>query len=163
MAEAQDVITVIIDQEAVFKFKDYYDFVYNMIKSRGFDIVEDEFVRKKNEVFIKWSCTRPINPTISFLIKVEQRMTDMKSVKINIGGINELMNKAHVNIVLRGVAVTLWEIKYRENEPKWKIIKGVLDKYFFKQTLDTKKGVLKEEVHFIENEIKSFFDLRKFV
>lgn len=163
MVEAQDVIKVGINQEAIFRFREYYDFAYNMIKARGFDIVEDSFNRTDEDVVFHWSCTRRIDPYVEYLLKIEQKMLGMKSVKVNIGGINEPMNKARVNITIRGIAVTSWEIQYTRNDPKWKFLKGFIDKYFFKQTIDTKKGALKDEVFFIENEMKSFFDLKKFV
>jgi len=162
MSEEQQVAKAVVSQQSVFKVKDFYEFLYDLVKSLGYDIIEDEFRKDGGETVFEWSCFRWVDDYLKFKIWIKAAITDAKSVKVKRGGVTESMSKAKASMTIKGFVVTDWQNRW-ENNPLIKFLKGVYDKYLFKPVLDDQKKILKDKVYLIENEVKSFFELPRFM
>ena len=162
MAEEQQVIKVSINKQSIFKFKDFYDFYYNLVTSLGFDIFEDTFFRKGDNTAFEWTCTKDVDDYTKYKIWSKCKVLKAKTVKVKREGIPETMEKADVSVVAKGKIVTDWQNRWGAN-PLTKFLKGLFDKYLLKSTFDSRKKEIIGIVNLIENELKSFFDLPRFM
>ncbi|MFA5406056.1 MAG: hypothetical protein WC307_01750 [Candidatus Nanoarchaeia archaeon] len=162
MSEEQQVAKAVISQQSVFKIKDFYDFLYDLVKSIGFDTIEDEFRKSPEETVFEWTCLRWVDDYIKFKIWIKVKITDAKGVKVKRGEIAESMSKASVDMTIKGFIVTDWQNRW-ENKPLIKLLKGFYDKYLFKPIIEDQRKTINSKVYLIENEVKSFFELPRFM
>lgn len=162
MGEEQDVIKVVINKQSIFHFREFYEFTYNLVKSLNYDIVEDNFTRKEEDISFHWTCSKPIDPDTKYVIDITTQITGMKTVKVKRGELTENMDKATTIMTIKGLVVTEWMNKYGIN-PQVKFFKGIIDKYFKKSSFEDRKEDLKRNVYLLNNEISSFFEIPRFL
>ncbi len=162
MAEETSVITVKLNQKSVFKIKDFYTFLYNTINNQGFTIFEDEFSSNGPVVSFEWSCEKKVDDYIKYKLWLSTKITKEKDVVVKRGEISEPMIRAQVEFKLKGIIVTDWQNRWETN-PFVKFLKAIYDRYLYKSTFDLRKKKLVEIVNLIENEVKSFFELPRFL
>jgi len=162
MAQEQHIVKVVINKQSVFKIKDFYDFFYDLITSIGFDVFEDVFVKKAGDTNFQWSCLKWVDDYLKYKIWINTKIIGAKSVKVKKEGFPEVMDKAEVHITIKGKLITDWQDRWGTN-PLTKFFKGIFDKYLLGPTLGDRKKELLEKVYLVENELKSFFDLPRFM
>jgi len=162
MPEEQQIVKVVIDKQSVFKIKDLYDFSYNLVTSLGFDVFEKFFIKKGDDTVFEWDCWRWVDDYFAYKIWLKVKVLGAKSVKVKRGGIEEPMQKAEVKVTIKGKFVTDWQRRWGAN-PLTKFFKGLFDKYLMGSTVDARRKELKDKVFLVENELKSFFDLPRFM
>lgn len=162
MAEEQQVIKSVINKQSIFKVKDFYDFFYNLVSSFGFDIFEDSFVKKGSDTAFEWTSTKEVDDYTKYKLWSKAKILGAKTVKVKREGVPEPMQKAEVIMTLKGKIVTDWQNRWGTN-PITKFLKGLYDKYLLGSTFESRKKELISVVNIIENELKSFFELPRFM
>jgi len=162
MAEQQQVASIVIQQKSVFKLKDFYNFLYNLVESQGFTVFEDIYSREGENASFEWSCKKWVDDYVQYLIWIGCSFEGIKPVKVKRGEIVEPMEKVDVKVTIKPKIITDWQARWGTN-PVTKFLKGLYDKYLFGPTLESRKKELLEHANLIANEIKSFFDLPRFM
>jgi len=162
MAQEQQVAKVKISKQSVFKIKDLYDFYFNLMGSLGFDVFEDYFTKKDDDTIWEWTCRRWVDDYFHYKFWTKVKVLGAKDVKVKREGVEEPMVKAEVVISIKAKIVTDWQNRWGTN-PLTKFFKGLFDKYLVKNTTDDRKKELREKVYVVENELKSYFELPRFL
>lgn len=160
-----DIIRGAINQKGVVvSIPDYMDFITNLVKSLGFYVIEDRFTSKPDTLAFFWRCQAEVDDYIQYRVEFNNNFTGMKPVKMKREGITQSLQRADVNISFKGVFITDWFGPGRwESRPITKFLKSLYDMIFMKPLLDERKAALRNKVMLMENEIKSFFNLPRFV
>jgi len=162
MSEEQEIVSVKVNQKSVFKVKDFYSFVFELVNSQGFDIFEKVFKKDGNDTVFEWDCYNWVDDYVKLKIWLKCSIRGAERVKVKRQGIAESMEKASVEIKIKGKIITDWNDRWEAN-PLVKFLKGLYDKYLFKPSFEQYKKTVTDNVYLIENEIKSFFELPRFM
>ncbi|HLE06737.1 MAG TPA: hypothetical protein VI790_05250, partial [Candidatus Nanoarchaeia archaeon] len=82
MGESQQVAKVTVSQKTILKIKDVYDFIYDLVTSQGFDVVEKEFIKKDTESSFEWDCYRWVDDYVQFKIWLKCKISEESQVKV---------------------------------------------------------------------------------
>jgi len=166
MAEEAKIVETSVKYEGVFDFKQLYSLLADLAISIGYGIEEKEYTQKEGgegtKVKVEWWCTKKIDDYTMFKIVINLEIERMKEVEARKGESLVKVNEGSMMIKLKGIIVTDYADRW-ETHPLLKLFKGIYDRYFFKGTLDGYKKRIYEETYGIENEIKSFLNLRRFL
>ncbi len=162
MSEVQQIAKIVIQKKSVFKIKDFYDFLYKLVTSLGFDVLEDLYNNSEGNTSIEWSCIKFVDDYVQYKIWIQCKFNNANKVKVKREGITESMVKADVKITIKPKVITDWQSRWDTN-PVTKFLKGLYDKYLFKPTFDDRKKELLEFSNLISSEVKSFFELPRFI
>ena len=163
MGESQQIARVTISQKTILKIKDVYDFMYDLVTSQGFDVSEKEFIKKDTESSFEWDCYRWVDDYVQFKIWLKCKISEESQVKVKRDGVTEPMIKADVKLVMKGSLITDWQGRWEAKSPILKFLKGLYDHFLFGPMINEKKKALIDMIYINENEVKSFFELPRYM
>ncbi len=162
MAEARQISKVVINKKAIFKFKEFYDFLYQLVSSQGFAVKEDIFSNDGVNASFEWTCVSLVDDYTKYSLWIQVKVEGLQPVKVKRGKIVEPQEKATVKVTMKGKIVTDWQNRWGTN-PVTKFLKGVFDKYLLGSVIKSREKELNRKVNIIKDEVKSFFDLPRFM
>jgi len=162
MSEKDKVYQGKVKQSGIFSFKDLYSFLYDWLKEEGYDVTEKSYSEKvtgdSKQIEITWEDTREVSDYFRFLIKVEWQILGMKSVEVQKDDKKIKMDSGSMEVKFKGVLLKDYEDRW-ENQPFWKFMRGVYDRYVIKSRIDEYQIKLIEEVEDIVSQCKSFLSI----
>ena len=157
MPEEESIARTRMNYNGNFSLKDYYNFLYDVCSSLGYDVIEKECKQSSSSFEFEWSNEKKVDDFTMFVIKIKTRATDLKKgVKVE----NDIMDQGKIEFTIQAVLKTDYEAKWEMN-PMLKFIKGIYERYIYRPTYETWAGKIKEEMNDVLNEVKSFFHIEK--
>ncbi|MBS3079056.1 hypothetical protein J4218_02970 [Candidatus Pacearchaeota archaeon] len=159
MSEKDKVYQGKVKQSGIFSFKDLYAFLYSWLKEEGYDIVEKSYSEKisgdSKQIEITWEAAKEVSDYFKFQIKVEWQILGMKSVDVQKEDKKIKMDSGSLEVKFKGVLLKDYEDRW-ENQPFWKFMRGIYDRYVIKSRIDEYQIKLIEEVEDMVSQCKSF-------
>lgn len=150
----------------VFDLGDYYRLLYDIIKSMGYIIIESKYTHKTipsgDKIEMEWNCFKKVDDYSQFHILARTLVTELQKVQVKVDDVTATKHKGDVELELTCNLVTDYEGRW-ETHPILKFLKGIYDIYFYKSTFDTWVSKITSEMSTVENEMKSFFRMEKFM
>jgi len=157
MPEDDSISRIRINYTGYFSLRDYYNYLYDICSSLGYDVIELECKQSSDTFEFEWRNEKKVDDFTMFVIKIKTRVTNWKKNQV-VG--KEKFDKGDVEITIQSVLRTDYQAKWEIN-PMLKFVKGVYERYIYKPTYDHWIEKIKEEMSDIVNEIKSFFHIEK--
>lgn len=162
MAEKDTITKGKVVQKGIFPFKDFYKFAYNLLREEDYKLIEkkyeEEITGDSKKVEIQWEAKKKISDYFQFFIKVDWRFLEMKDVEVVKEGKKVKMNSGIAEIKVAGILVKDYEHRWEDN-PFWKFLRGIYDRYIIKSRIDKYEDKIKEEVDEFVAQCKSFLAL----
>jgi len=150
----------------LFDLGEFYRLLYDIIKSMGYLISESKYTHKASpggdKVELEWNCFKKVDDYAQFHIFARALITDLQKVQVKVDEATATKNKGDAELELTCSVVTDYENRWETN-PISKFLKGIYDIYFYKSTFDTWVTKITSEMHTVENEMKSFFRMERFM
>ncbi len=166
MVETRQIASVTLKQKSIFDMGDYYKFLYQLITSLGYIVNEDDYSQKDTpsgkEIEFHWTCEMEVDDYTKFKIWIECKVRGLQDVQVVREGIKEKKNKGEVELTIKGHILTDYKDRWEKN-PVLKFLKGFYDRYLYKPTFEGYIEKIWENVYLIENEVKAFFELPRFM
>jgi hypothetical protein len=152
--------------KGIFSLDRWYRLMYDLYATLGYEINEKKFKESHSgstsEMEIIWECEKKVDDYTVFFIKTEILIQDHKRVKVQKEGVDIEANSGDVTAVFRCSLVTDYENRW-ESHPVLKFLKGIYDKYLYRATFEFYKDKIYEEMYTVQNEVKAFFNLSRFM
>lgn len=150
----------------LFDFGDYYRLLYDLFRSMGYSVVEQKYSHKNNptgnDVEIEWQCYKKVDDYSMFRIFAKTLIVSMEKVQVTVEGVQTKKDKADCELDLKCFIQTDYENRW-ETSPFLKFLKGVYDSYFYRATMENWKERISTDMHTVENEVKAFFNMQRFM
>jgi hypothetical protein len=152
--------------KGIFSLDRWYRLMYDLFVTLGYDIDEKKYKEKHKEGFsnmeIIWEAIKRVDDYTMFFIRVDVLVYDFKKIKAQRKGVEIDADSGDLEVVFRAVLRTDYENRW-ETHPVLKFFKGIYDKYLYRSTFEFYKNKIYEEMYTIQNEIKAFFNLSRFM
>ncbi len=159
MAEKDTVFKGKIKQEGIFNFNDFYSFAYKWLKDEGYKVVEKSYGEKvmgdAKELLIIWEAKKKVSDYFKFTINITWLILNMKKVKVKRDNKEINMNSGTVELRFQAVLVKDYESRW-EDQPIWKFLRGVYDRYIIKSRINQYEDDLGDELDELIAQAKSF-------
>ena len=162
MSEKDKVFGGKIKQDGLFDFKELYRFCHIYLEDAGYHKVEKEYSEKlvgaAKDIDIKWEASKEISDYFRFIINFNFKIIGMVDVEVQKDNEKKKMNKGSVEIKIEGVLEKDYEHRW-ENNPFYKFLRTVYDRYIVKSRIESYETKLFEEIDEMIAQIKSFLVL----
>jgi hypothetical protein len=162
MAEKDVVFATKLKHGGLFNFKDFYSFVYDWLTEQGYSVSEGAYSEKvtgdQKSIDISWSASKKISDYFKFTISVSWMILGMKNVEVEKEGQKIKMNTGALEMKFKGVIVKDYESRWEDN-PVWKFMRGIYDRYIIKSRIDEYESKLAGEVDELVSQCKAFLAL----
>ena len=162
MAEKDTVCSGKVAQKGIFNFKDFYAFTYDWLVGGGYKVVEkkysEEITGDSKKIEIKWEAKKKISDYFRFVINVDWKVIGLKEAEVVKEGKKVKMNTGQPEIKVTAILVKDYEHRW-EDQPLWKFLRGVYDRYIIKSRIEEYQDKLKEEAEEFIAQCKSFLAL----
>jgi len=155
-----------VKHKGVFDLDEFYKFLHDLLDSLGYSIEERKYKQKDvpggKEVEISWECTKKVDDYTMFRINIDITIKSLVDVQVQRGDIRVPAHKGDMEFKLKGWIITDYEDKW-EKSPILKFLKGIYDRYLYKPTFENLQKKVWEESYTVENEVKAFLNLPRFL
>lgn len=159
MSEKDKIFKGKVKQSGIFSFKDLYSFLYDWLKEEGYDLIEKTYSEKvagdTKQIDINWEATKEVSDYFKFQIKLDWQILGLKSVEVQKEDKKVKMDSGSLEIKFTGTLIKDYEDKW-ENQPFWKFMRGIYDKFVIKNRIDEYQIKLLGEVEDVINQCKAF-------
>jgi hypothetical protein len=149
-----------------FDYKAFYDFFFNVIKANGYVVTNEAHSQKVREnaekVKIQWEFERIVDDYTKFTIEVRFLIHDLTQVIVKKEGGEVKLNEGKIDIHIAGSIITDWQKLWEKNFVLEKL-RGFYERYLFRSTREQYEVEVYKDVYLIENELKSFLQLPRFM
>ena len=150
----------------IFDFSAYYRLLYDLFRSMGYDVEEQKYTNKTkpegDEVEIEWNCYKKVDDYSLFRIFAKTLVLGLQKKQVVVEGVQTTKNYGTIELEIKCFIQTDYENRWETN-PMMKFLKGVYDTYFYRSTLETWKQKVITDMHTVENEVKAFFNMQRFI
>lgn len=162
MSEKDTIFKGKIKSTGIFDFKDFYSFSYDWLRGEGYDVFERRYAEKvagdTKQIEVVWEADREISDYFKFRIVMEWMITGMKSVEVQKEGQKIKMDSGGVEIKFRAVLIKDYEDRW-ENNPFWKFLRGIYEKYIIRSRIEEYQIKLLEELGELVSQCKAFLSM----
>lgn len=162
MAQELEVLKEAVKHVGYFKYSELYAFCYNWLKDNGYDVKETEYTEKLSndgkEVEIKWEAVKDVTDYFQNKIELKWHILRMQDAEVEIEGKKKKTNKGEVKLTFTISLVKDYEKRWEQN-PFYKFLRGVYDKYIIRTTIDQYKDRLKDKADSFIEDTKAFIRL----
>ncbi len=158
-----DIAKAQVIRKTNFSVSDLYFTIYSiLVNTLGYSFNEDDYSQWEKEsgrdIEFHWTFIKKMGSYVHFKIWFENKIRFIKGVKVKVGDEVKSMENAEAEINIKAVMIT---------DPGGKWAKHSFLKYFqkfyetiiFKKTLENYTERLWENLFYVEDEIKAFFDI----
>ena len=150
----------------IFSYDDYYKLIYDLFRSLGYDIEETKYSHKTSptgdSATIEWNCYKKVDDYTMFKIWAKTEIDGLEKVQVQLKDQTLTKNKGMCYLDMKAIVMTDYENRWEIN-PIMKFMKGFYDVYLYKSTFETWKAKLALDLHTVENEVKAFFNMQRFM
>ncbi len=159
MSEKDIVFKGKIKQTGIFSFKDLYNFLYDWLREENYDVFEKSYNEKvagdSKNIEIAWEADREISDYFKFKIKVAWMILGMKTIDVQKDDKKVKMETGALELKMTAILIKDYEDRW-ENQPFWKFLRGIYEKYIIKSRIDDYQIKLLMEVEEFISQAKSF-------
>jgi len=157
---------VVSPNEVIFDYNKFYRIIYNFMTEIGYFIQEKEYHHnakgEKVNVGFYWDCIKSIDDYSRFQIELFVEFPELESINVLKGDVKEKTNKGSGKIKIRSALITDYDSKWEQNAII-NFFKTIFEDHFYKSSVNKYMEELGKEMYEVENEIKSYFDMQKFM
>ncbi len=150
----------------VFDLGEVYKLLYDLLTAENYTVEEEKYKEKitnaGKQIEINWVAEKKVDDYTMFVIKISYFIVGLEKVKVKRDGVEVSMNKGDIEIAFKAILKTDYENRW-ETSPILKFLKGIYDVYIYKSTFENWKKQIYNEMYSIQNEIKSHFNLSRFL
>jgi len=162
MSEKSNVFKQALKHKGYFSFRDLYIFCYDWLKDQGYKVAEEEYTEKLSshgkEVVIRWKAKKKISDYFRNIIEVKWHILGMTDVEVEREGKKEKANKGDLKLSFSADLERDYEKRWEDN-PFWKFLRGIYDRYVIRTTIDEYEERLRSKAENYVEQIKSFLVL----
>lgn len=154
--------------DGLYSLKSYYNLLYDLLRTMGFDVEEKSYVNKlgpdgkSSELEISWVCTANVDDYARIRLHVKTLIVGMGKQQTQIDGKPVTQDVGSLELELKSFVDVDYKNKWASNYfLSW--VRDIYDKYFYKSKLGTimeKSGTAMKKV---DNEMKAFFNMQRFM
>jgi len=164
--EQERIAKTLVKPKGIFDWKDFYKFLYELMQAQGYVITEDHYNQKETkngkEIEVQWNCSQFIDDYTRFDVQLLLKVFGLVDVQIERGGQKKDMNQGEIEVWITGFITTDYKNQW-EKQPILKFLKGVYDRYLYRSRYEELQAKMWEHVYLIENEVKAYFELPRFM
>ncbi|MEK6872132.1 MAG: hypothetical protein AABX16_04485 [Nanoarchaeota archaeon] len=159
MAESDRVFKGKVKQSGVFNFKDFYEFLYDLLMEEGYDVVESKYAETKKSpdaknVEITWKANKNISSYFKFSLTLRWLVQGLTKVKVKKDGEEISMDSASTEIDFTAELIkdpdNVWKKSYLA------YLRELYDEYIIKQRIEDHEVKIFEEVNEVINSMKAY-------
>ena len=162
MAEKDTVFSGKIKQKGIFNFKDFYAFAYDWLNGEGYSVTEktytEEISSDSKSIEIEWQAKKKVSDYFKFVIKVGWIVGSLRDQEIIKEGKKIKTNSGSVSIKVSGILIKDYESRWEEN-PFWKFLRGIYERYIIRSRIDDYEGKLSEEADEFVAQCKAYLEI----
>jgi hypothetical protein len=162
MGAKEQVYKSEIEHDGIFDFKKLYNFCYDFLKNKNYDISENSYSEKitpdGKEIEVKWDIEKKATDYVKYVGKVKMTIKGLKSVEVQKGERKENSNKGSVKISVNGDVDKDYKGDW-ESSPSVKFMRGIYDKFVAKSVINRLKDEYGGDLDDLIGQIKSFLVL----
>lgn len=162
MVELDKVFAGKVKHTGIFSFSELYDFMYDYLMDEGYKVREKKYSEKilgeSKTIEIDWEGDRKISDYFRFKIKLQWLITGLKKIEVKKEDQKMTMNSGAVEIKYQGVMQKDYESRW-ENQPIWKFLRGVYDRYIIRPRIDYYEDKLEDDIREFISQTKAFLAL----
>jgi len=149
-----------------FDLGDYYRLLYDLFRSLGYDVEEQKYKHKTkpegDEIELEWNCYKKVDDYTRFKIFAKTLIVGLHKVQVQVEGVTTSKHVGDCELSFKAVLQTDFTNRW-ETHPFLKFMKGFYDAYIYKGQLEEWKVKILEDMNTVENEMKAFFNMQKFM
>ena len=162
MPEKSEVLKQAVKHKGFFKYRDVYNFCYEWIKDEGYFLTEDIYTERLSadgkEVIIKWTAKKKVSDYFMNLITIKWHILYMTDAEVEVNGKKKRTNKGELKVTFSAELVRDYERRWEDN-PFYKFLRGVYDRYIVRTRIDYYEDKLEEKTKEYINQFKAFLAL----
>jgi hypothetical protein len=162
MAEKDRVLAEKIKHTGIFSFSELYEYLYDWFNDESYKIREKKYSEKilgeTKTIEIEWECEKKISDYFKFQIKLAWLITGLKKVEVKKEDQKVTMNSGAVEIKYTAMIIKDYESRW-ENQPFWKFLRGVYDRYIIRTRIDYYEERIEDEIREVVAQTKAFLAL----
>ncbi len=162
MAEKDTIFKGKVQKKGIFDFKEFYKFTYDWLCGEDYKVIEkkysEEITGDSKKIEIKWEAKKKISDYFRFMIKADWKVINLKDIEVQREGRKIKMNSGEPEIKVTGILVKDYEHRW-EDQPFWKFLRGIYDRYIIKSRIEEYQDKIKEETEEFIAQCKSFLAL----
>ncbi len=165
MAEINYVVRDLkLSHEGVFDLKELYKLMKGWFNLHKFDFYEKEYfdVLKTDakDIKLKWEVERKIDDYTKFVIETDIKINDHRIVEVKKGDKKAKLSSG--GLIIKFTSYLRQDYQEKWEGPVKKFVRGLYDKFIYKERYERYEEEIKEETYNIFNEVKAYLNLQKF-
>ena len=157
---------IVKPKELIFDYNKFYRIIYGFMKELGYFVKEIEYHHNTKgstvNVGFYWDCIRDVDDYSRFQIELFVDFPALETINVIKGRTKQTTNKGSGNIKIRATLLTDYDAKWEQNAI-FNFFKTIFEDHFYKSSVNKYLEELGKEMYEIENEIKSYFQMQKFM
>lgn len=163
MAEKSEVFSSKVKYKGIFSFADYYQFCYDwMDEEMGLSVKEKKYAEKisgdEKEVEVEWSGDVKFTDYFKWQCEVKMKITNMKNVEVNRGGVKERTNQGTIEMSIKGTLIRDYDGKFEDSATK-KFWRGIYEKWVIPSRVSEFSGKVVGLCDTFLGQAKAYLDL----
>jgi hypothetical protein len=162
MAEKDKVLAEKVKHAGIFNFAELYEYLYDWFYDESYKIREKKYSEKilgeSKTIEIEWENEKKISDYFKFQIKLIWLITGLKKIEVKKEDQKVTMNSGTVEIKFSAMIIKDYENRW-ENQPFWKFLRGVYDRYIIRSRIDYYEDRVEDELREIVAQTKAFLAL----
>tara|TARA_Y100000310_G_scaffold101376_2_gene99417 strand:- start:1032 stop:1529 length:498 start_codon:yes stop_codon:yes gene_type:complete len=151
-----------LKKKGYWNYSELYDFCFDWLKDNGYTISEKEYTEKNpaggKELKIEWEAKKLVTDYFKNSILLRWHILRMNEAEIERDGVKESTNEGEVKIEFTADLIKDYEERW-EDQPFWKFLRGIYDKYIIRTTADEYENRLEEDTLELISQIKAFLQI----
>jgi hypothetical protein len=152
--------------EGIFDAGEWYNLMWDVFGGFGYEIWEEKYKEKvvgdAKELDLDWKCFKDVDNYTRFMITADILILGLQSVEVQKDGVKSKADKAAIEITFKASLVTDYDDRWSKSFIL-RMLKGFYNRYVYRPTFSHYKAKIYEEMYQIQNEVKGFFNLPRFM
>jgi hypothetical protein len=163
MAEKDKIFSSKVKYDGLLDFKEFYKFCYQwLVEEAGLDVIENKYAEKisgdSKNIKVEWTGSKKVTDYFKFQVEAKFEVLNLVNVEITQDGKKVKMNKASVEIGVKGTLLRDYEGKFEKTSTQ-KFMRGIYEKWVIYSRIKEYEGKLIEDCNEFLSQAKAFLDL----
>jgi hypothetical protein len=162
MSLKSDVFKQKLKHKGHWNYKEFYEISMEVLKDMGYGVGESEYSEKTGtdgkEIKFDWNAEKKITDYFKGTMSIKVRIRGLKDVEVEQEGKKINTYKGEMSIEVKAALEKDYEDRW-EQQPFWKMMRGVYEKYVIRTTVDEYEDKVAEDAANFVGQIKSFLQI----